>query len=103
MSFWRRLGSGLAKPARWGSLVAGAVPVLAFPGSNLEFLAWFALVPGLLLMRAAPSAREAGVRAWWFGAGPEYLITTLTVAAFGWAAYGWAMARRRRTRAGTAR
>ena len=69
MSFWRRLGSGLAKPARWGSLVAGAVPVLAFPGSNLEFLAWFALVPGLLLMRAAPSAREAGVRAWWFGAG----------------------------------
>jgi len=37
------------------------------------------------------------------GAGPEYLITTLTVAAFGWAAYGWAMARRRRTRAGTAR
>ena len=37
------------------------------------------------------------------GAGPEYLITGLTVAAFGWAAYGWAMARRRRARAGTAR
>jgi len=69
MSFWRRLGSGLVKPARWGSLVAGAVPVLAFPAPNLEFLAWFALVPGLLLMRGAPSAREAGVRAWWFGAG----------------------------------
>src|SRR5690242_6013884 len=69
MSFWRRLGSGLAKPARWGSLVAGAVPVLAFPAPNLEFLAWFVLVPGLLLMRGAPSAREAGVRAWWFGAG----------------------------------
>ncbi len=30
------------------------------------------------------------------GAGPEYLIVALTVAAFGWAAYGWAMARRRR-------
>jgi apolipoprotein N-acyltransferase len=69
MSFWRRLGSGLAKPARWGALVAGALPVLAFPAPNLEFLAWFALVPGLLLMRAAPSAREAAVRAWWFGAG----------------------------------
>ncbi len=32
------------------------------------------------------------------GAGPEYLITALTVGAFGWAAYGWAVAwRRRRT------
>jgi apolipoprotein N-acyltransferase len=30
------------------------------------------------------------------GAGPEYLIVALTVAAFGWAAYGWAMAWRRR-------
>jgi apolipoprotein N-acyltransferase len=69
MSFWRRLGSALAKPARWGSLVAGALPVLAFPAPNLEFLAWFALVPGLLLMRGASSAREAAVRAWWFGAG----------------------------------
>ena len=69
MSFWRRLGSGLVKPARWGSLVAGALPVLAFPAPSLGFLAWFALVPGLLLMRDAPSAHEAAVRAWWFGAG----------------------------------
>jgi apolipoprotein N-acyltransferase len=30
------------------------------------------------------------------GAGPEYLIVALTVGAFGWAAYGWAVARRRR-------
>ena len=69
MSFWRRLGSALAQPARYGALVAGALPVLAFPAPNLEFLAWFGLVPGLLLMRGAPSAREAAVRAWWFGAG----------------------------------
>jgi len=69
MSFWRRLGSALAQPARYGALVAGALPVLAFPAPNLEFLAWFVLVPGLLLMRGAPSAREAVVRAWWFGAG----------------------------------
>jgi apolipoprotein N-acyltransferase len=69
MSFWRRLRSGLGKPPRWGALVAGALPVLAFPAPNIEVLAWFGLVPGLLLMRAAPSAREAGVRAWWFGAG----------------------------------
>jgi apolipoprotein N-acyltransferase len=30
------------------------------------------------------------------GAVPEYLIVTLTVAALGWAACGWAVARRRR-------
>ena len=65
MAVWR----ALTKPARYAALVAGALPVLAFPAPNLEFLAWFALVPGLLLMRASPSAREAAVRGWWFGAG----------------------------------
>jgi apolipoprotein N-acyltransferase len=65
MAFWR----ALVKPLRWAALVAGALPVLAFPAPNLEFLAWFALVPGLLIMRASPSGREAGVRGWWFGAG----------------------------------
>lgn len=50
-------------------LLAGAVPVLAFPSLNLEFLAWFGLVPGLLLLRLAPSAREAAIRGWWLGAG----------------------------------
>ncbi len=69
MSRWRRLGRALGEPARWGALVSGALPVLAFPAPNIEFLAWFGLVPGLLLMRAAPSAREAAVRAWWFGTG----------------------------------
>ena len=65
MAVWR----ALTEPARYAALVAGVLPVLAFPAPNLEFLAWFALVPGLLLMRASPSAREAGVRGWWFGAG----------------------------------
>ena len=65
MAVWR----ALTQPARYAALVAGALPVLAFPGPNLEFLAWFALVPGLLLMRVSPSAREAGVRGWWFGVG----------------------------------
>ena len=76
MSFWRRLGSALAQPARYGALVAGALPVLAFPAPNLEFLAWFALVPGLLLMRGAPSAREAAVRAWWSVPGSSWPRTT---------------------------
>ena len=38
-------------------------------------MAWFGLVPGLLLMRASPSAREAAVRGWWFGTG--FLLASL--------------------------
>jgi apolipoprotein N-acyltransferase len=69
MSVWRKLRSSLAHPWRYAALVAGALPVLTFPAPNLEFAAWFCLVPGLLLMRAAPSVREAAVRSWWFGTG----------------------------------
>jgi apolipoprotein N-acyltransferase len=56
-------------------LLAGALLVLSFPDANLEFLAWFGLVPGLVLIVRSPSAREGGVRAWWLGAG--YLIAAL--------------------------
>ena len=49
--------------------------MLAFPAPNVEFLAWVGLVPGLLLLRAAPTGREAAVRGWWFGAG--YLLAAL--------------------------
>jgi apolipoprotein N-acyltransferase len=56
-------------------LLAGALPVLTFPAANLEFLAWFGLVPGLLLIVRSPSAGEAGIRAWWLGAG--YLIAAM--------------------------
>src|SRR5262245_12936183 len=66
---WRMLLRGLAQPVRYAALAAGALPVLAFPAANLEFLAWFGLVPGLLIMRASPSAREAAVRGCWFGTG----------------------------------
>src|SRR5260370_37539156 len=69
MSFWRRLGTALAQPPRYAALAAGVLPGLAFPAPSLGFLAWVVLVPGLLLMRGAPSAREAAVRAWWFGTG----------------------------------
>ncbi|HEY7431704.1 MAG TPA: apolipoprotein N-acyltransferase [Streptosporangiaceae bacterium] len=69
MSVWRKLRNSLAHPLRYAALVAGALPVLTFPAPNLEFAAWFCLVPGLLLVRAAPSAREATVRSWWFGTG----------------------------------
>jgi apolipoprotein N-acyltransferase len=56
-------------------LLCGALLVLVFPAPNLEFLAWFGLVPGLVLIVRSPTAREGGVRAWWLGAG--YLIAAL--------------------------
>jgi apolipoprotein N-acyltransferase len=62
-----------AVPQRWrwraATLLAGALPVLAFPQPALWWSAWFALVPWLLLIRRAPSAREAAVRGWWGAAG----------------------------------
>ncbi|HEX3388790.1 MAG TPA: apolipoprotein N-acyltransferase [Streptosporangiaceae bacterium] len=65
MAVWR----AFAQPLRYAALGAGALPILAFPQLNLEFLGWCGLVPGLLIMRASPSAREAAVRGWWLGAG----------------------------------
>ena len=56
-------------------LLAGALPILSFPAANLEFLAWFGLVPGLVLVVRSSSAREGGIRAWWLGAG--YLIAAM--------------------------
>ncbi|HVB45474.1 MAG TPA: apolipoprotein N-acyltransferase [Streptosporangiaceae bacterium] len=71
MAIWR----SFAQPVRYAVLLTGALPVLAFPALNLEFLAWIGLVPGLLLLRAAPGAGEAAVRGWWFGTG--YLLASL--------------------------
>ncbi len=65
MAAWR----AFAKPYRYAALAAGALPALAFPQLNLEFLGWCGLVPAILIIRAAPSAREAAVRGWWLGAG----------------------------------
>src|SRR5690242_7548342 len=56
-------------------LLLGALLILAFPAPNLEFLAWFGLAPGLVLIVRSPTAREGGMRAWWLGAG--YLIAAL--------------------------
>ena len=75
------LRSALVKPVKWiwsvrgVMLLCGALLVLTFPAANLEFLAWFGLVPGLVLIVRSPTAREGGVRAWWLGAG--YLIAAL--------------------------
>jgi apolipoprotein N-acyltransferase len=65
----------LRQPARYAVLAAGALPAASFPAPNLELLAWVGLVPGLLLMTAAPTRREAAVRGWWFGTG--YLLAAM--------------------------
>jgi apolipoprotein N-acyltransferase len=69
--FWR----GLRRPARFAVLLSGAVPILAFPSANLEWLAWVGLVPGFALIRNAATRREAAIRGWWFGAG--YLLAAM--------------------------
>jgi apolipoprotein N-acyltransferase len=74
---WR---NGLARPfrypVRWLAFLAGGVPaVLVFPGPSLSYLAWFALVPGMVLFTRAGTTKEAVARGWWFGAG--YLIAIL--------------------------
>src|SRR5947207_4448082 len=63
------------RSARRLMLLCGAWLILAFPAPNVEFLAWFGLVPGLVLIVRSPTAREGGIRAWWLGAG--YLIAAL--------------------------
>jgi len=71
MAFWR----GFRQPARWAAMAGGALPVLAFPAPNLEWLGWVGLVPGFVLMHRAPTRREAWVRGWWFGVG--YLLAAM--------------------------
>lgn len=51
---------------RWGLVAApaaGALPALAFPAPAWWWLAWFGLVPLLLVVRAAPTGRSAALRA----------------------------------------
>ena len=63
----------VAVPRRWrmrgAALLAGAAVVVVFPEPALWQAAWFALVPWLLILRRAPSAREAAARGWCAAAG----------------------------------
>ncbi|QNP62184.1 apolipoprotein N-acyltransferase [Streptomyces genisteinicus] len=63
-------------PAAWSSrrrgaaaLGAGALPALAFPEPSLWWFAYGALVPWILLLRTAPTARRAMVEGWLGGIG----------------------------------
>jgi apolipoprotein N-acyltransferase len=72
-----RLARQFSQPWRWLSFAAAVVPVmLVFPGLSLSYLAWFGLLPAMVLFARAPDTREAIARGWWFGAG--YLISMLS-------------------------
>ncbi|OQO94603.1 apolipoprotein N-acyltransferase [Saccharomonospora piscinae] len=49
---------------RAAALLAGALVALALPGAGLGWLAWCGLVPMLLLLARAESARDAAWRGW---------------------------------------
>ena len=99
-STWERLRGRIA------ALPAGALLVLVFPAPSWWWLAWFALVPLLLLVRAAPTRREAMVRAWWGAAafvmstqywllpdiGPAIVLMGALLGAL-WLPWGWAVHR----------
>jgi hypothetical protein len=61
-------------PGRAAALVVGALPAWAFRAPSRWWLAWFGLTPLLLVVGAAPTAREGNVRAWWGLAG--YVLAT---------------------------
>jgi apolipoprotein N-acyltransferase len=87
---------------RAAALVVGALPALAFPAPSWWWLAWFGLVPLLLVVRAAPTPGEASVRAWlgvagfvlatqyWLAIsiGPLLVVLALGFGAL-WLPWGW--------------
>ncbi|MCV7125319.1 apolipoprotein N-acyltransferase [Mycobacterium lacus] len=83
-------------------MAAGALPALAFPAPSWWWLAWFGLVPLLLVVRAAPTPWQGAIRGWWglsaFVLTTQYwLVTsigpTLAALAMGlgalWLPWGW--------------
>jgi apolipoprotein N-acyltransferase len=103
---WRRSDPGARRrraAGRVAALVVGALPALAFPAPSWWWLAWVGVVPLLLVVRAAPTSPEGGVRAWcglagyvlttqyWLlpSAGPLLVVMAALLGAF-WLPWGWA-------------
>ncbi|MEV5439794.1 apolipoprotein N-acyltransferase [Streptomyces sp. NPDC052682] len=104
----KTLGHWLTSPRRRSAVaaVAGALPVLAFPAPSLWWWAYAALVPWILLIRAAPTGKRAAYDGWWGGAGfmlamhhwllPNLHVFTFVIAALLgalWAPWGWLVRR----------
>lgn len=84
------------------TLPAGALPALSFPAPGLWWLAWVGLLPWMLLVRSAPTSRQAAVSGWLGGTGfmlavHHWLLPSLHVfflllaalLALLWAPWGW--------------
>jgi len=97
-------------------LCAGGLPALTFPAPALWWLAYVALVPWLLLIRAAPTGRRAAVDGWLGGTGlmiavhhwllPNLHVFLLVVAALLgllWGPWGWLVRRLLHGRPGPSR
>jgi apolipoprotein N-acyltransferase len=95
-----RLSRRAAAPAAAGA--SGALPLLCFPVPDLWWLAGVALVPAMLVVRAAPGGRSAARRGWCAGTGfllgvmswlaPSLGIFIIALAALIgllWAPWGW--------------
>ncbi|MFI6335376.1 apolipoprotein N-acyltransferase [Streptomyces sp. NPDC050535] len=98
----------LVSPWRRGVLgvAAGALPVFAFPAPSLWWFAYVALVPWILLVRSAPTAKRAAYDGWLGGLGfmlavhhwllPSLHVFTVVIAALLgalWAPWGWLVRR----------
>ncbi|MFD5793928.1 apolipoprotein N-acyltransferase [Streptomyces diastatochromogenes] len=88
------------------AVLAGALPVFAFPVPSLWWFAYIALVPWILLVRSAPTGRRAAYDGWWGGFGlmlavHHWLLPSLHVFLFLiagllsllWAPWGWLVRR----------
>ncbi|HEX2498669.1 MAG TPA: apolipoprotein N-acyltransferase [Actinomycetes bacterium] len=69
---------------RLWAFLAGWLPTLSLPRPSLWWLAYIALIPLLLLIRSAPTTREAALRGWLWGGGfvlgmYYWLLPNLTV------------------------
>ncbi|MFE9836965.1 apolipoprotein N-acyltransferase [Streptomyces sp. NPDC005551] len=94
---------------RWrgaAALLAGALPMFAFPAPSLWWFAYVALVPWILLIRSAPTGRRAAYDGWLGGLGfmlavhhwllsSLHVFTVVIAALLGalWAPWGWLVRR----------
>lgn len=85
----KTFGHWLASPWRRTTVavLAGALPLLAFPASSLWWFAYVALVPWIALIRSAPTAKRAAWDGWAGGFGfmvgmHHWLLPSLSVFIF---------------------